>query len=69
MNTDTPAPLEDIAADLVRRGLPVDYAQRAAAEFADHHRDLVDELQRSGLRANRQPPAKPRAAWAIRGRS
>ena len=49
MNTLTPAPPENIATDLVRRGLPVDYAQRATAELADHHRDLVAELRAVGL--------------------
>jgi hypothetical protein len=33
----------------VRRGLPIEYAQRAAAEIADHHRDLIDELQATGM--------------------
>jgi hypothetical protein len=49
MNTVTPAPLEHIAVDLIRRGLPIDYAQRAAAELVDHHRDLVAELQNAGV--------------------
>jgi hypothetical protein len=49
MNTVTPAVLNTFAADLVRRGLPVDYAQRAASEIADHHRDLVAELSASGV--------------------
>ncbi len=49
MNAPTPAPLDHLAADLVRRGLPVEYAQRAAAELADHHRDLVAELRATGL--------------------
>jgi hypothetical protein len=34
---------------LVRRGLPADYAEHAAAELADHHRDLIDELTATGL--------------------
>jgi hypothetical protein len=38
-----------LAHALVRHGLPVDYAQRAAAEITDHHRDLVDELQAAGM--------------------
>jgi hypothetical protein len=49
MNTLTPAVLEHVAADLVRRGLPIDYAQRAAAEFIDHRRDLLSELCAAGL--------------------
>ncbi|HJS06387.1 MAG TPA: hypothetical protein VJ809_01970 [Pirellulales bacterium] len=40
--------LNGLVSDLVRRGLPSDYAERAAAELADHHGDLVDELQRTG---------------------
>ncbi|HEX3601634.1 MAG TPA: hypothetical protein VHU84_15890 [Lacipirellulaceae bacterium] len=40
--------IDSIVSQLIRRGLPQDYAQRAAAEFADHHRDLVQELQASG---------------------
>ncbi len=35
--------------ELVRRGLPVEYASGAAAELADHHRDVVDELRATGL--------------------
>lgn len=49
MSTDTFAAPENFAAELVRRGLPVEYAERAAAECADHYRDLVDELLASGL--------------------
>ena len=48
MNTSTHEPLEAMVADLIRHGLPADYARRAAAELADHHRDLVEELQASG---------------------
>ncbi|MGD9637417.1 MAG: hypothetical protein AB7G28_02075 [Pirellulales bacterium] len=40
---------EKFAAALVRRGLPVEYAQRAAAELADHRQDLVRELCATGL--------------------
>jgi hypothetical protein len=39
----------DLVSQLIRRGLPVEYAQRAAAEIADHHRDLIDELQAAGI--------------------
>jgi hypothetical protein len=46
---NTPESLNGIVSDLVRRGLPVEYAQRAATELADHHRDLVEELQGTGL--------------------
>ena len=35
--------------ELVRRGLPADYASGAAAELADHHRDVVEELRATGL--------------------
>jgi len=49
MNTSTLNPLDGLAAELVGRGLPVDYAQRAASEIADHHRDLVSELRSTGL--------------------
>jgi hypothetical protein len=38
-----------MVSDLVRRGLPSEYAQRAATEFADHHRDLLEELQSTGF--------------------
>lgn len=38
-----------LAAELVRRGLPVDYAERMAAELADHHRDLVAQLRTDGI--------------------
>jgi hypothetical protein len=37
-----------MAAELIRRGLPANYAQRAIGELADHHRDLVEELQAAG---------------------
>lgn len=39
----------DILPELIRRSLPADYAERAADELADHHRDLIDELQATGL--------------------
>lgn len=41
--------LNGMTSELMRRGLPADYAQRAACELADHHRDLVDELQAGGM--------------------
>jgi hypothetical protein len=41
--------LRDIVPELIRRGLPAEYAGRAAAELADHHRDLVDELRCAGF--------------------
>ncbi|HEY2838348.1 MAG TPA: hypothetical protein VGJ26_04320 [Pirellulales bacterium] len=44
-----PEVLNGMVSDLIRRGLPADYATRAAAEFADHHRDLVEELQATGF--------------------
>jgi hypothetical protein len=46
---NTPESLNGMVSDLIRRGLPSEYAQRAAAEFADHHRDLVEELQAAGF--------------------
>jgi hypothetical protein len=46
---NTPESLRGIVSDLVRRGLPAEYAQRAGSELADHHRDLVIELQGAGL--------------------
>jgi hypothetical protein len=49
MNNEICAPLERIAADLVRRGLPIEYAQRAAAELGDHHGDLVGQLRAGGF--------------------
>jgi len=49
MNTVTSAVPETFAAELVRRGLPVDYAERAGTELADHFGDLAAELVASGL--------------------
>jgi len=49
MATNTPDFSAHFAADLVRRGLPPDYAQRAAVELSDHHHDLVAELCHAGL--------------------
>ncbi|HEX3601633.1 MAG TPA: hypothetical protein VHU84_15885 [Lacipirellulaceae bacterium] len=43
-----PEILNGMLNDMVRRGLPTDYAQRAAAEFVEHHQDLADELKASG---------------------
>jgi hypothetical protein len=48
MNTSMYEPLEGMVAELIRCGLPADYARRAAAELADHHRDLVEELRAAG---------------------
>jgi hypothetical protein len=48
MNTSTHEPLDCMSAKLIRCGLPADYAHRAADELADHHRDLVEELQSAG---------------------
>ncbi len=48
MNTSTHEPLKAMVANLIRHGLPADYAQRTASELADHHRDLVEELQTAG---------------------
>ena len=44
-----PDVLSGMVPELIRRGLPVEYAQRAASEFADHYRDLAEELQATGL--------------------
>jgi len=41
--------LNEVASELIRRGLPADYAQRAAGEIADHRCNLIDELQAAGL--------------------
>lgn len=52
MNSSDPRehqPLAGLAVALIRRGLPADYAERAAMELADHHRDLVSELRATGL--------------------
>ena len=39
-------------AELVRRGLPVEYSSGAATELADHHSDLVEELRANGFDAS-----------------
>jgi hypothetical protein len=49
MSTNTLEVHDGIVGALVRRGLPIDYAQRAAAELADHHGDLVGELRAAGM--------------------
>ncbi len=49
MNMVTPVALENLAADLIRRGLPVEYAQRSARELADHRGDLMAELRAAGI--------------------
>jgi hypothetical protein len=49
MNNVTLAVPETFAAELVRRGLPVEYAQRTAAELADHRVDLASELEATGM--------------------
>lgn len=53
-------PMESLAAELIRRGLPPDYAQRAAAELAEHRRDLVEELVSQGGAANAAEAAADR---------
>jgi hypothetical protein len=45
---NTPQLLNEVASELIGRGLPADYAARAAAELADHHGDLMHELQATG---------------------
>jgi len=49
MNIVAPAAPDNFAAELVRRGLPVEYAQHVAAELDDHRRHLLGELRASGL--------------------
>jgi hypothetical protein len=46
---NTPESLNGLHAQLIRRGLPADYAGRAAAEIADHYCDLVTELEANGM--------------------
>jgi hypothetical protein len=46
---NTPESLNDLHAKLIRRGLPADYAERAAAEIADHYCDLVAEFEAAGV--------------------
>lgn len=43
------AALEGMASALVRQGVSAEYAERVAAEFTDHHRDLTEELQSAGF--------------------
>lgn len=43
MNTVIRELPENFQVELVRRGLPVDYAKRVAAEVADHRQDLIHE--------------------------
>lgn len=45
----TEVSLEGLVGDLVRRGLPVEYAERAVAELEDHRQDLLAEAERDGL--------------------
>jgi len=40
---------DEMAAGLANRGLPIEYAERTAAELSDHHRDLVEELTTAGM--------------------
>jgi hypothetical protein len=46
---NNPESLREFTNELVRRGLPIEYSRRAAEEFADHHRDLIEELQAAGM--------------------
>jgi hypothetical protein len=48
MKVNRHEPLDGMISELVRRGLPVEYARRAAAEIDDHRRDLAEELRASG---------------------
>ena len=45
----TPESHNAIVSDLIRRGLPAEYAERVTHEFIDHQRDLAEELQATGL--------------------
>ena len=54
--------LEAIVVELVRRGLPADYAERTASEFVDHHRDLRDELLANG---RSEPEAQTEASQRL----
>jgi hypothetical protein len=44
-----PSALDGIVIQLTKRGLPIDYAERAGIELADHYRDLVSEQRAAGL--------------------
>jgi hypothetical protein len=46
---NSPESLREFTNELVRRGLPIEYSHRATEEFADHHRDLSEELQLAGM--------------------
>ncbi len=48
---NTPESLNGLHAKLIRRGLPAEYAQRAASEIADHYCDLMTELEATGMSA------------------
>jgi hypothetical protein len=43
----TPNALEGFARQLIKRGLPADYSEHAAAELADHFHDLKSEMSAS----------------------
>ncbi|MGD9637418.1 MAG: hypothetical protein AB7U97_29370, partial [Pirellulales bacterium] len=49
MNSVTPVVPEKFATELIRRGLPIDYAQRAAQELAEHRCDVISELELGGM--------------------
>jgi hypothetical protein len=49
---NTPVSLNGLNTRLIRCGLPADYAERAAAEIADHHSDLMTELESAGMSAS-----------------
>jgi hypothetical protein len=46
---NTPESLDSVFSDLVRRGLPAEYAGRTASELKDHRADLAEELQAAGM--------------------
>ncbi len=46
---NTPESLREFTGELILRGLPAEYARRAAEELADHHRDLTEEWQTAGM--------------------
>jgi hypothetical protein len=45
---NTPESLNSMVSELIRRGLPAEYANRAVGELADHKCDLAEKLRDSG---------------------
>ena len=44
-----PESLSGMVSELIRRGLPAAYAERAVAELVDHRQDLLEELKATGI--------------------